>query len=112
MFQTPISAASSARFSGQPLFIINSLGIGMSLYANTKGSRVRVLGYPAEGERLRHVTTARSKRSMYRQPNKEVPTNQGIVSIWSSCSTWTPGYWREEIQDEYEASECDLLIID
>jgi hypothetical protein len=22
------------------------------------------------------------------------------------------GYWREEIQDEYEASGCDLLIID
>jgi hypothetical protein len=31
----------------------------MSPYANTKGSRVRMLGYPAEGERLRHVATTR-----------------------------------------------------
>ncbi len=27
------------------------------------------------------LTTTRSKRSVYRQPNKEVPKNQGIVSV-------------------------------
>ena len=49
-------------------------------YAKTKGSRVRMLGYPLKGECLRHFTTAGSKRSLYRQPNKEVPKDQGIVS--------------------------------
>ena len=32
----------------------------MSPYAKTKGSRVRMLGYLAEGEYLRHFTTTRS----------------------------------------------------
>jgi hypothetical protein len=53
----------------------------MSPYAKTKGSQVRMLAYPAEGERLRHFTTTRSKWSVYRQPNKEVPKNQGIVRL-------------------------------
>ena len=62
----------------------------MSPYAKTKGSRVRMLGYPAEAECLRHFTKARSKRSLYRQPNKEIHKDQGIVNIWSSCSRWIP----------------------
>jgi hypothetical protein len=36
--------ASSPVFACQPLFIINNLGTGMSPYAKTKGSRVRMLG--------------------------------------------------------------------
>ena len=34
-----------------------------------------------------------------------------IAEYWELLFDLETGYWREEIQDEYEASECDLLII-
>jgi hypothetical protein len=87
--------ASSARFSIQALFIINNLVTAMSPYAKTKESRIRILGYPAEGERLRNFTTTGSKRSLYRTIQQRSSKDQGIVTLWSSCSTWIPGKpWR------------------
>jgi hypothetical protein len=35
-----------------------------------------------------------------------------IAEYWELLLDLETGYWREEIQDEYEASACDLLIID
>lgn len=35
-----------------------------------------------------------------------------IAEYWERLFDLDTGYWREEIQDEYEASPCDLLIID
>jgi GNAT superfamily N-acetyltransferase len=35
-----------------------------------------------------------------------------IAEYWERLFDLDTGYWREEIQDEYEASACDLLIID
>ena len=35
-----------------------------------------------------------------------------IAEYWELLFDLETGYWREEIQDEYEASACDLLIID
>ena len=35
-----------------------------------------------------------------------------IAEYWELLFDLETGYWREEIQDEYEASGCDLLIID
>jgi hypothetical protein len=35
-----------------------------------------------------------------------------IAEYWERLFNLDTGYWREEIQDEYEASACDLLIID
>jgi hypothetical protein len=35
-----------------------------------------------------------------------------IAECWELLFDLETGYWREEIQDEYEASGCDLLIID
>ena len=35
-----------------------------------------------------------------------------IAEYWALLFDFETGYWREEIQDEYEASACDLLIID
>ena len=35
-----------------------------------------------------------------------------IAEYWELLFDLESGYWREEIQDEYEASGCDLLIID
>jgi|SRR5579864_1588823 len=35
-----------------------------------------------------------------------------IAEYWEPLFDLETGYWREEIQDEYEASACDLLIID
>jgi len=35
-----------------------------------------------------------------------------IAEYWELLFDMETGYWREEIQDEYEASACDLLIID
>ena len=35
-----------------------------------------------------------------------------IAEYWELLFDLETGYWREEIQDEYEASSCDLLIID
>jgi hypothetical protein len=67
-----------------------------------------MLGYPAEAECLRHFTTARSKRSLY-QRNSQGSGNRKYLELLFHVDT---GYWREELQDEYEASECDLLIID
>jgi hypothetical protein len=86
--QTSVVVASSSRFSIQALFKVNSLGTGMSPYATTKGSKVRMVGYPAEGERLRHFTTTRSKRSVYRQSNKEVPKTARIP--WQPFHNRTP----------------------
>ena len=84
----------------------------MSPYAKTKGSRVRMLGYLAEGECLRHFTTSRSKRALYRQPNKEISMDLGNVRIWSSCSMSIPVTGETKYKMNMEASECDLLIID
>jgi hypothetical protein len=42
-------------FSRGLLFIINRLEATLNPWVKTKGSRVRMLGYPAEGERLRHL---------------------------------------------------------
>jgi len=35
-----------------------------------------------------------------------------IAEYWELLFDLETGYWREEIQDEYEASASDLLIID
>jgi len=35
-----------------------------------------------------------------------------IAEYWELLFDSDTGYWREEIQDKYEASGCDLLIID
>jgi hypothetical protein len=35
-----------------------------------------------------------------------------IAEYWELLFDLETGYWREQIQDEYEASACDLLIID
>jgi GNAT superfamily N-acetyltransferase len=35
-----------------------------------------------------------------------------IAEYWELLFDFETGYWREEIQAEYEASGCDLLIID
>lgn len=35
-----------------------------------------------------------------------------IARYWELLFDVETGYWREEIQDQYEASGCDLLIID
>jgi GNAT superfamily N-acetyltransferase len=35
-----------------------------------------------------------------------------IAEYWELLFDLETGYWREEIQDEYEASGCDLLIIE
>ena len=35
-----------------------------------------------------------------------------IAEYWELLFDLETGYWREEIQDEYEVSGCDLLIID
>ena len=35
-----------------------------------------------------------------------------IAEYWEVLFDLETGYWRKEIQDEYEASACDLLIID
>jgi GNAT superfamily N-acetyltransferase len=35
-----------------------------------------------------------------------------IAEYWELLFDFETGYWREEIQDEYEAFGCDLLIID
>jgi hypothetical protein len=35
-----------------------------------------------------------------------------IAEYWELLFDLETGYWKEEIQDEYEASGCDLLIID
>jgi GNAT superfamily N-acetyltransferase len=35
-----------------------------------------------------------------------------IAEYWEVLFDLDTGYWKEEIQDEYEASGCDLLIID
>ena len=35
-----------------------------------------------------------------------------ISEYWELLFDLDTGYWKEEIQDEYEASGCDLLIID
>ncbi len=35
-----------------------------------------------------------------------------IAEYWELLFDLETGHWREEIQDEYEASACDLLIID
>jgi GNAT superfamily N-acetyltransferase len=35
-----------------------------------------------------------------------------IAEYWELLFDLETGYWREDIQDEYEASACDLLIID
>lgn len=37
-------------------------------------------------ERKVGLLVPKSKRSLYRQPNKEIHKDQGIVSIWSFCS--------------------------
>jgi hypothetical protein len=58
--QTPVSVASSARFSGQTFLIMNNLGIGMTPYAKTMGSGSVM--YTIEGERLCQLTTARLRR--------------------------------------------------
>jgi len=35
-----------------------------------------------------------------------------VAEYWEVLFDLDTGYWKEEIQDEYEASGCDLLIID
>jgi GNAT superfamily N-acetyltransferase len=35
-----------------------------------------------------------------------------IAEYWEVLFNLDTGYWKEEIRDEYEASGCDLLIID
>ncbi len=35
-----------------------------------------------------------------------------IAEYWERLFDLDTGYWKEEIQDEYEVSGCDLLIID
>jgi GNAT superfamily N-acetyltransferase len=35
-----------------------------------------------------------------------------IAEYWEVLFDLDTGYWKEEIQDEYDASGCDLLIID
>ena len=35
-----------------------------------------------------------------------------VAEYWELLFDLETSYWREEIQDEYEASGCDLLIID
>ena len=35
-----------------------------------------------------------------------------IAEYWELLFDVDTGYWKEEVQDEYEASGCDLLIID
>src|ERR1700674_5321529 len=35
-----------------------------------------------------------------------------IAEYWELLFDLDTGYWKEEVQDEYEASGCDLLIID
>ena len=92
--------ASSSRFFIQALFEVNSLGTGMSPYAKTKGSKVRMVGYPAEGERLRHFTTTRPKRPVYRQSNKEVPKNRTYP--WQPFHNRTPAI---------EASACFTFLM-
>jgi hypothetical protein len=37
---------------------------------------------------------------------------ESIAEYWEVLFDMDTGYWKEEIQDEYEASGCDLLIID
>jgi GNAT superfamily N-acetyltransferase len=37
---------------------------------------------------------------------------ESIAEYWELLFDLETGYWREEIQNEYEASGCDLLIID
>ena len=37
---------------------------------------------------------------------------EGVLEYWELLFDLETGYWREEIQDKYEASACDLLIID
>jgi hypothetical protein len=84
----PSSAVLSSKSPPRFPFLINDLAATMNPWVKTSGSTVQIRSYSTEGKRLRHFTSARSKRSVYRQSNKEVPIN------------------------EYEASGCDLLIID
>src|SRR5882724_8303510 len=37
---------------------------------------------------------------------------ESIAEYWELLFDLDTGYWKEEIQDKYEASACDLLIID
>ena len=72
------------------MFIMNNLATGMSPYAKTMGSRGNFGGYSTEGERLRHFTTTRSKRSVYRQLDKR---------------SWPAGY------DKADAAAPDRLAV-
>lgn len=38
--------------------------------------------------------------------------NGNIAEYWELLFDLGTGYWKEEVQEEYEASGCDLLIID
>ena len=65
-------------------------------YAKTKGSRFKCLGNPLKGERLRHFTTTRSERSVYRQPNKKFPRtrNRKYLKLLFDADA---GYWRAAV---------------
>ena len=60
----------------------------MSPYAKTRGSTGNFGGYSTEGERLRHITTTRSKRSVYRQPKALAPQFRpgGILDGWAPAA--------------------------
>jgi hypothetical protein len=83
----------------------------MSPYATTKGSRVRMLGIPLKANvfatlqprPLRTPCTDNSTKKFPRIRNRKYLKLRFDVDI---------GYRREEIQDEYEASGSDLLIVD
>jgi hypothetical protein len=86
----------------------------MSPYANTKGSRVRMLGIPLKANVFATLRPRALSAPCTDNPTKKFPGNQGIVSIWRLLFDVDLGHWREELQDEYkyQDSGCDLLIID
>jgi len=55
-----------SHFSRQDVFIINDLGTEMSPYAKPGVQEFKFGRYSTDDERLRHFTTTRSKRSVYR----------------------------------------------
>src|ERR1035438_224782 len=66
------------------LFILKNLVTEMIPYVKTKGSRVRMFGYPAESECLRHFTM-RSKPSIVLTPKKASSQESGNRKYLSSC---------------------------
>jgi hypothetical protein len=68
---------------------------------------------PNRGDFMHRLDTGREAMSWHEPKFYQLPGDGiegSLAEYWELLFDLDTGYWKEEIQDEYEASGCDLLI--